>query len=212
MKNLKIIIIAFLAGITIFSVFQYVSSLRQLFELRAALRQTEERITSLEQDRQNLIVELDKEKQLKEQLLGRNLMLKDYARHASQKMSKLNTALFNSYTMNETLTIQISLLRSENTSLRVEQTEFHSKLSAAMSEKDVLEKKMSSVFELKKAIKDLKKKMRSVVTVVSEPKPVFVVTTPVKERIIEGNRGFLIKGGKVTYPLKVKIEVMQTAQ
>jgi len=212
MKNLKIIIIAFLTGITIFSVFQYVSSLRQLIKLRADLRQTEERITALEQDRQNLTVELNNEKQIKEQLAGRNLILKDYARHSSRKMRKLNTELLNSYTMNESLTVQISLLRSENNSLRTQQEESRSQLLVVMAEKEALEKKMSSILELKNAIRELKKKMRTVVTVVSAPRQVFngMPRPEMKSYVIDGNHGFLLKGGKATYPAKVKIEVTQT--
>ncbi len=102
-------------------------------------------------------------------------------------------------------------MRSENTNLRSEQEEFRSKLSVALAEKEALEKKMNSVFELKKAIKALHKKIRFVVPAPSErtqadPR----VMNQEEPRVMEGNRGFLVKDGKATYPVKVKIEVTQT--
>ena len=110
------------------------------------------------------------------------------------------------------MSVQISLLRSENTSLRAEQEDIRSKLTVVLAEKEVLEKKVSSVFELKQAIKELKKKMRSVRIVQSPVMKEPLITTAFKpEQAIEGNRGFVIKGGKLTYPTKVKIEVTDTS-
>ena len=69
-------------------------------------------------------------------------------------------------------------------------------------ENQALKARLSSVEELKKAIKEVKRQMRSSIVEIKQEKETKT------EAVIEGNRGFLLKEGKIIYPAKVKIEVV----
>jgi regulator of replication initiation timing len=88
-------------------------------------------------------------------------------------------ALDNAQYKLEHLNSQFSILKAENNAL----LEDKQRLS---QENDEMKMKLSSVNELRKAIRELK----------------------LKPRIIEGNKGYLIKDGQPTVTPKVKIEVV----
>lgn len=189
MKNYKFILIAFLIGITIFSVLRYSLSLKEKYDLSKSLQEAKEQVVVLQIERQNLLQELEKEKQLQEQLL----MLKDNLEASRNRLTRLFGDFERAQKTIEQLDSQISLLRLENRALReeIDNLEF---------QRDDLKVRLSSLIELKKAIRELKIKMRRVKTEIEKKRP---------ETVVEGNRGYLIKDGKSTYPLyKVRIEVM----
>lgn len=190
MKNYKFILVAFLIGITIFSVLRYSLSLKEKYDLLRSLERVKDEVSALQIEKQNLLQELEKEKQLQEQLLT----LKDNLEASKDRLTKLFGDFERAQKTVEQLDSQISLLKAENTALRKEKDNLQ-------LQRDDLEARLSSLPELKKAIRELKIKMRRVKTEIEKKKKT--------ETVIEGNRGFLIKDGKSTYPLyKVRIEVM----
>lgn len=189
MKNYRLILIALLCGITIFSVFKYVSALREKYELLTKVEQIKQEMASLEEEKLNLLQTLEKEKKLQEQLNDEISMLKDYLRASKARMDKLFTDKKQIGELNSLL----SLLKTENKALREEKERI-------AREKENLNAKLNSVAELKKAIQELRKQM-------------FKVGIQIKKKVdatqsSEGNRGFVIKDGKPTYSGKIKIEVM----
>jgi len=200
MKNYGVILIALLTGITIFSVFKYVSSLREKNDLTLALSQIKNQATALENERQNLLQELEKEKQLQQQLHEENTGLKESLMEGEEKLAKINADFAHTQEVLEQLNSQLANLKEENTLLKEEKDKMNIQLAEVTQEKDDLKARFSSVAGLKKAIRELKIRMRKV--------GVEIKRKVKYEKIIEGNRGFLIKDGKTTFPTKVKIEVV----
>lgn len=138
-----------------------------------------ENIASLENQKQNLLQDLEKEKKAVQQLNAKNTGLKNYLRVAHKKVSKLflNSGLTKEQL--EKFDAKFAILQAENKALLEERQRL-------AQENESLKMKFNSVDELKKAMRELKRRTR-----------------------IEGNRGFLIKDGQpTTFPVKVKIEVI----
>ena len=197
--RLKNILIALLVTLTLFSVFKYIYSIKEKYELLNILNQTKEQAAALENEKQNLLQELEKEKELQQKLSQENSAFKDSIRLSEEKLAQLDADFVQAQKTIEQLNSNFSLLKAENIALIEKKNTLNTKLSQVSQEKDALQVKLSSIAELKKAIKELKRQMRKVGMVIREK-----VRT---NKIIEGNRGFLIKDGKFTYPAKVKIEV-----
>lgn len=182
--SLKNIVLILLLGITIFSMFKYVSELNTRYQLQNSLTLARNEIVSIAQEKQNLLQELKKEKELQEELALRNAALKDNLRASNQRItrffqenSKVKEELENSGA-------RLSILKAENRAL----IDGHKRLYV---ENEEYKLKLSSIEQLKKAIKDIKNKKRKSI-----------------EIITEGNQGFIIKDGQSTTVDKVKIEVV----
>lgn len=199
-KYFRIILVALLVGITIFSVFKYVYTLREKYELLSAINQIKTQLAALELQKQGLVQDLDKEKQLNQQVAQENSGLKDSLKEKEDKIAQLATDVAYAQKMAEDLNSQVSILKAENMAVRDQNTGLTAKLDELSREKDALAIRLSSVAELKKAIRELKKQVRKVRSEIKYKETV-------DERVFEGNRGFLVKNGKPTYPTKVKIEV-----
>ncbi len=163
-RVLRNILILLLVSSSVFLGFRYVSSLQ-------------ENISALEDQKQNLLQELEKEKSSVQQLTVKNAGLKNYLKGAHKRLNKSFTALGQAEEKLEKLKAQFSILKAENGALLEERD----KIS---SENETMKIKLSSVDELKKAIRELKRQFQR-----------------------EGNRGFLIKDGQLTSAAKIKIEV-----
>ena len=165
-KPLRNILILLLAAGSILIALRYVAYLK-------------ENIASLENQKQNLLQDLEKEKKAVQLLNTRNAGLKNYLRAAHRK---LKTLFLNSGIAKEQLEkfdLKFSILKAENKALLDERQKL-------VQENESLKMKLNSVDELKKAIQELKRRAK-----------------------IEGNRGFLLKNGQpTTSPVKVKIEVI----
>jgi len=195
---LKNILIVLLLTITIFSVFKYILSLKARYDLITALNQARDELVVLKQEKQKLLGQLEKGKELQEQFTEANSELKDNIKAARRRLTKLFTEIRAKEKAYDDLNYRFSILKAENVALTEEKEQLNLKLSETNSENESLKVKLSSIEELKKAIRELKIKMRQ------------VRITPKKAReqeIIEGNRGFLVKDGKSTYPVKIRIEV-----
>ncbi len=197
----KNIFIVLLISITIFSVFKYGSSLKEKYALLNTLNQIKEQVTTLENDKQGLLEKLGEEKELNAQLNGEVSEIKDYLRASKERLAKLFADYGQAQKTIEDLNSKFSILKSENTALRDEKEKLDTQLTQVSQEKNSLKAKLSSITELKKRIRELKRQMRRV-----------TAHKPKARKIIEGNRGFLIKNGKPTYPAKIKIEVIPVPQ
>lgn len=173
-KNALLIL---LVGITVFSMAGYISELRESYRLKDSLDLAQGRITVLVQ-------QIAQEKELKEKLELNNTKLKDYLRASKRKIKNLfqdNAKIQGSL---EELEAKLSVLKAENKALI-------SGRKRILAENEEFRLKLSSITELKKAIKELK---------ASKRKSRYLKT--------EGNRGFLIKDGQSTAVNRVKIEVI----
>jgi chromosome segregation ATPase len=186
-------LIVFLFTITVYSVWEYSLSLKERDDLKNSLDKTKSQVVRLENEKQNILADLEKEKELKQRLNQEISELKDYLKASKNRLTKLFKD--HSYTQKTAghLDSQLSLLRAENSALL-------DRNMSLFEENKNLKARLSSIVELRKAIKEIRRKM-------------FKVSKEVKyktlvEKFIEGNRGYLIKNGKyTTYPAKIKIEV-----
>lgn len=196
MKDWKILLIAFLVGISGYSVYRYVSLAAEKEAVIKVLDETKERLVSLEQEKQNLLRSIEKEERMsglfKENLFaGRRKISRLWAENLRQK---------------EELELDIAVLRAENSAIREQEDKLRLELSMANKEKDDLIAKFNSAGELRKALSELRSKRRkdkaSVKKKTDRPKDKMFV-----EMIMEGNKGFLIKDGKQISFKNIKIEV-----
>lgn len=196
----KNIIIILLLTITLFSIFKYISYLKEKYNLLDSLKQTKEQVALLEQEKQNLLVALEKEKELEKQLAQEKSELKDNLKASRIRLSKLFRQARETQKAIDQLNSNFALLKAENTALLEQDAKAKLKLSQLSEENEGLKARLNSIAELKKAIAELKRQMFNV--------GVKIIKKSDDQRTLEGNRGFLIKNGKFTYPAKVKIEVV----
>ena len=204
MKNFRIIFIVLLCGITLFSLYNYVSLLKENVQLQSSLGEINLQIAALGEQRLNLLRDLEKEKQLAQELQGKNTLLKDNLKAGISKIQKLQDALNRTKAISDELNAVASILRAENSALHKDEERLNSKLSQINRENDNFKAKLNSVEELRKAINEVKKQLRKVAVV--------MIKTARSQRVIEGNRGYLVREGKSTYQStyqgKVNIEVI----
>lgn len=184
---LTFFIIAFLVGAAIFCVLKYIFYLK-------------EENLDLENDKQTLTEILKKERELEEKLIQEKAAVKADLQVSQERLAKLATDFQQVQNFVEQLNSENTALKTENDNLKDEQYSLNNKLIQMTQENDSFKARLGSLVELKKAIRELKQKMRSKTHGEIKEK-----TQP--ERIREGNRGYLIKSGKTTYPSKAKIEV-----
>jgi uncharacterized protein (DUF3084 family) len=182
--SLKNIVLVLLLGITIFSMVKYVSELNARYQLQNSLAQARNEIILIAQEKQNLLQELRKEKEIQEELALRNAALKDNLRASNQRIIRFfqeNTKIKEDLGSSGA---RLSILKAENRAL----IDGHKRLYV---ENEGYKLKLSSIEQLKKAIKDLKNRKRKNM-----------------EAAVEGNQGFIIKNGRSTAVDKIKIEVV----
>ncbi len=180
----KNILIILLLSITGFSMVRYLSELKARYRLQDSLVKAQDEVVLLVQEKQNLLQELGKEKEIKGQLVIRNTELKDYLRASNHKITRLFQDKSRVQHSLEDTSAKFSILKAENRAL-IDQ---HKRIYA---ENEQFKVKLNSVVELRKAIRELKVRKRK---------------TPMLES--EGNRGFLIRNGQLNIPERIKIEVV----
>jgi chromosome segregation ATPase len=192
MRNYRVILIAFLCGITIFSIFKYISSL-------VSLRQVKEEADVLQKEKQNLLQDLRKEN-------AENLDLKESLKKNKHRLNKLSAAYQRSFKKAEEFNSQVAALKAENIALENQKVRLDADLARLSQENESFKIKLGSLAELKKTIRELKKQMRK-------------VGVQIQRRIdnretTKGNRGYLIKDGKLLpiSPSKIKIEVIPASK
>jgi regulator of replication initiation timing len=184
-KNMfKNVVIILLLGIATFSMFKYVSELKAIFRLQDSLTQTQDQVAVLAQEKQNLLQELDKEKELKTQLALKNKGLKDYLKASKDRIARLFHDNEVIQSDREEVLVKFSILKAENQALIDRQKRLY-------LANEQFKSKLSSVVELKKAIRELKSRKHKA-----------------PDLIAEGNQGFLIKDGRSNDLGNIKIEVV----
>jgi len=195
-KNLKFVFVAFLLGIALYTSYRYLVSLNEKRALLNSINKMEFQLAGFEEEKQNLLLEIEKEKEAQGKLNQEKHKIKECLIAGKKRLSRA----FNDYSKAQKeidgLNTKISLLKEENNTL----IDTKSKLSA---ENENLKAKINSVAELKKAMLELRKQA-------------YKVSGQIKQRVqenklIEGNRGYLLKSGRPTAPAKVKIEVIPAA-
>jgi chromosome segregation ATPase len=170
-----IIAIIFL-GVLVFVLWRYFIVIREKKIIQSKLTVTESNLVTLEGERKLLTQELTRELKLKEELLSAKVILE---RNLADKEEKL-------------IQVEAALEKVE-----AEKGELDTKVRALTEEKMRLEEKLSSVENLKKAIKELKIKMR-------QDKQ----NKNLNNAAVEGNLGYIVKDGTPTYPPKKRVNVI----
>ncbi|MBU0548588.1 MAG: hypothetical protein KJ710_03150 [Candidatus Omnitrophica bacterium] len=181
---IKDILIILLLSITVFSMVKYLSELKARYRIQSSLIKAQDEVVVLAQEKQNLLQELGKEKELKEQLILKNAGLKDYLKASRNKIVRLFQDKAMVQASLEDTSAKFSILKAENRILIDQRKRIY-------MENEQFKAKLNSVVELKKAIRELKVNKRNVLVSVTK-----------------GNRGFLVRNGQPTISEKVKIEVV----
>ena len=74
-------------------------------------------------------------------------------------------------------------------------------MAEAASENQSLKTKLSSIQELKKAIRELRKRKRT------QPQSLISLKPRSTDKMMDGNRGYILKDGKSTYLGRIHVEV-----
>jgi len=199
---LKNILIVLLLTIAVFCVFKYIASLKEKYDLLNTLNQIKEQVATLEKKEQGLLETLEKEKELQRKLSQENSGLKDGLKISKIRLMKLFREAKETQKSIEQLNAQFSILKAENKALIEKEDKLKAQFSQVSQENETLKARLGSVVELKKAIRELKRQMRKVSIEINQETQ--------DEKIVEGNHGFLIKDGKLTYPTRVRIKVIPT--
>jgi chromosome segregation ATPase len=200
MKNIKTIIIAVLAGITVFCVYRYIASVRENNSLSANIRQLNTDVQSLENEKNGLVKDLDREKEINSVLNQDITGLKDNLAQSKERMVQIEADFLASQKTVENLNSEFSLVKAENTALRDQVQGLQLDISQAKAEREQMQQRLSSIAELKKAIKELRQKTRLAKRQVQN-------RVDMKEKMVSGNEGFLIKNGKSIFSGIIKIKV-----
>jgi uncharacterized protein (DUF3084 family) len=200
MKNIKTIIIAVLAGVTAFSVYKYIVSVNENNILAVNIRQLNEDVRGLENEKNGLTKDLEREKEINTALTQDNAGLKENLTQNMVQLTQLEADFQASRKVLENLNSEFSLVKAENSALRDQVQGLQMEISQAKVDKEEMQLRLSSIEELKKAIKELRQKARQVKRHVDQ-------RIVAKEKIAAGNNGFLVKDGKSMLIGTIKIEV-----
>ena len=180
-KNVALIL---LLSITVFSMIRYTSELKARYRLQDSLAQAQEEVAVLVQEKQKLLQELEKEKELKEQMSQKNANLKLYIKASMNKITQLFQDNSKMQSNLKEVNAKFSISKAENKALIDSRKRIY-------LQNEEFKATLSSVVELKKAIRELKKRKHN---------PSFLS--------MPGNQGYLIKDGQSTIATKIKIEVV----
>jgi predicted nuclease with TOPRIM domain len=196
-NNKKVILIALLAGITIFSGYKYYVSLREQYDLKKQMGQMKDILNLLQGDKLRLLQTLEKEKAYQQKLDQENNELKGTLKSSEDKIIKLEDNLSQVQKNAEKL---MTTLQSENADLKVEKEKMSSDFSRISQENEAFKLRLGSVVELKKAIRELRVQVHKVDKQIKQKVS--------KDKAEAGNQGFVVKDGRSTFPAKIKIEVI----
>jgi chromosome segregation ATPase len=190
MKDKKTIAIIILAVVIILGLAAYFTLFKEKDRALNSLNQIKGQLTVMEAENRNLMVVLEKEKQLREELLFEKEKLELTIKTQEEKLAGLSDV----QKTIDALNAQIAALRDESRVLKNENTGLKLEAAEVAKENALLKGRKGSAAELKRAIKDLKKRVRQ-------------IKKKTNGLVIGGNRGFVIRDGKSTFPAKIRIEV-----
>ena len=203
LKTLKLILLAFLIGVTIFSLFKYLASLKERYELLNTLELKKNQAVALEQEKHNLLLDLEKEKNQRQEISLRHTELNQKLQLNEEKLAKLKVGIRLASEKIKQLSYNASMLKAENMALREEEAGLKAQLIQINQENNNLKARIGSAAELKKALKELKIQMGKVRRQIKDKGKA--------KKITEGNHGFLVKNGQPTHLTTVTIEVNPAA-
>ena len=186
------IVLAVLLTALVISLWRTLSVERDRRELNRAYEQSQQAVAQLTGERDHLTTELAQSKQTVESQAG--------------SISNLNTELASVQAKLDEAATQIASLQREQGQMRGENAELATRLDAALAEKGRLEFRLSSLKELRLAIKDVRRKLwnehwadwRAYVQARREKD---------QEMLASGNRGFVVKQGRSTLGASPRLQV-----
>lgn len=205
-----------LAGVTISSAILYFASLKERYDLSVAVNRLKLQLSNLEEERRNLVNEIETKRASEAKLVKENAALTEDIQSVQEQVTALNSVFKSARAKVKSLTSKILILKEENQVLSEEKEVLDSQLTEAAGERDALKSKFESVIELKKAIRDLKRKIhlarheiRKKISPEQPQQPEQTRQQKSQEDLaLDGNRGFIIKDGELTFSeYTVKIEV-----
>jgi len=200
MKNSKAVLtVLLLLGITIFSVFKYILTVREKNDLGAAIEKIKAEAVALENEKEHLLQSLEQEKTLQQNLTRQNTSLQENLKVAEARLAGIGEELLQAQKELADFTSQACLIKEENVALQKERADLRAGIVKLTRENEDFTTRFNSAEELKKAIRQLKLKMRQVKSAIKK-KTVLISDS-------EGNRGFVVRDGKSTQPAQIKIEV-----
>ena len=101
---------------------------------------------------------------------------------------------------------ELAALKQEHKTMREREAQLEKELSATVAEKQELEAKLSSLKELRLAIKDVKRKMKSERQAAWRSR-VQALRQADQELLASGNRGFIVRDGLPTLGSNVRLHV-----
>lgn len=200
---LKNILIIFLLTIAVFSVTKYGIIIKEKSQLTENLNLVKTQLVTLEEEKRAFLLELEKEKQQVDMLSQEKIVLKQNLKAVKKRISKLFGDLNQTKKAIDELNAKFLLLKAENITL-IKRSE---SLNQFSQENERMKEKLSSLPELKARISELKKDRNAPLRIETNSAKVHL-----EKKILDGNRGFLIKNGQITYPAKVRIEVVPASE
>lgn len=193
----KNILIAVLIGISLASMIKLVAYLRERNDVEQLVSEVQEEAGALHSQAQNLLQDLEKEKASHDQLQQENAALKDYLRASKRRLSKL-------FAENRVVQQKLADMDARFSVVQAENTELAQKSEMYATENAGLKARLNSLVELKKAMREVKTRMR-------EARRLLYVQSRERDNQFMGNGGFLVRAGKSTFTSAVRIEVTPAA-
>jgi septal ring factor EnvC (AmiA/AmiB activator) len=222
MKKAAPLIIAVLAGITLVSCWQLGVAIKQRLDAETVAQEFRDQLVEIQQQRGELVLQLNESRAKEEDLtvqiqdMRKQVDAKDrFIRELEERMRQADAAL-------EDMTAKLRVSRAENEILSRHSADLKEQMELAVREKEILAFKLGSMPELKKAIKELKQKMRleRIFNRKNKEWKVVPANPPVQPNIVvrpypdpdpdietAGNKGYIIRNGKGTYSQHVTVEV-----
>ncbi|MEW6075003.1 MAG: hypothetical protein AB1530_01715 [Candidatus Omnitrophota bacterium] len=209
MKNFKAFLVALLVGITAFSVMKFIMTQKENIELSRSLQSLKTEVSSLQYEKGKLLHSLETEKEAQRVLSEENAELTKTLNLTQEQLRTFDADLKAAQEELGRLNLAVRTLKTESEASRSQNDYLKAQLQQLSQENDELKIKLSSIAELKKAIRELKRRPRK--SPLAQPPPGVKKNESPKRRF-PGNQGFLLKNGKSTYIPKVYIEVSPAAQ
>jgi hypothetical protein len=203
-KILRVFLIILLASLSAVSIYKYIVTLKQKKELIISLNQTRNQVSILEIDKKNLIESLEQSHNAEAALGQENAVLKTSLKENEERINKLEVSFKDVQNSLEKLSSQNTALTAENIALREQRDNLDLQVYNFSEDNEAMRSKLSSISELKKAIKELKKGPGR------QMPPNYYDARRPQARVgdeSEGNSGFILKEGQPTYSSKARIEV-----
>ncbi|RJO64941.1 MAG: hypothetical protein C4540_02715 [Candidatus Omnitrophota bacterium] len=210
MKNFKAFLVALLAGITAFSVIKFVMTQKENIELSRGLQSLKADVSSLQYEKGKLLHSIETEKEAQRVLSEENAELTKTLNLTQEQLRTFDTDLKAAQEELDRLNLAVRTLKTESEASRSQNDYLKAQLGQLSQENNELKIKLGSIAELKKVIRELKRKPRKSLSVQLQQSGVKKNENP--RRRFPGNQGFLLKNGKSTYIPKVYIEVSPVAQ